>query len=180
MTEAIKNPPANPEPDNRARHTRTFWIISAICVLICIVVFSFIDTKALHEWAKSVPAWLVFVFMAILPVVGVPVTFLYVIGGARFGAIGGLIAAAFAIAINLLLTYWLTKFVLTRPIAAFFKKTKYKMPQVPDGEYVSVSLLTALVPGLPTLPKTICSCWPEFRSAISSGSVCPRISSTRL
>lgn len=141
------------EPDNRAKHTRTFWIVSIVCVVICIIVFSFVDTKALHAWAKNVPAWLVFAFMALLPLVGVPVSFLYVIGGARFGTIGGLIAAAFAIAINLLLTYWLTKTVLHRPIAAFFKKTKYKMPQVPDGEYVSVSLLTALVPGLPYTAK---------------------------
>jgi uncharacterized membrane protein YdjX (TVP38/TMEM64 family) len=143
----------NPEPDNTSKHTKTFWIASAACVVILIVVMFFVDTKALHEWAKGVPAWLVFVFMALLPLFGVPVTFLYVIGGARFGAIGGLIAAAFAIAINLLLTYWITKSVLHKPIAAFFKKTKYKMPQIPKGEYISVSLLTALVPGVPYTAK---------------------------
>jgi uncharacterized membrane protein YdjX (TVP38/TMEM64 family) len=143
----------NSEPDNRAKHTRTFWIVSIICVAICIIIFSFVDTKAMHDWARTVPGWLVFAFMAFLPLVGVPVSFTYVMGGARFGAIGGLIAAAFAIAINLLLTYWLTKSVLHRPIAAFFKKTKYRMPQVPDGEYVSVSLLTALIPGLPYTAK---------------------------
>ena len=146
-------PEKNPEPDNRSKHTKTFWIASAACIVILVVVMFFVDTKALHEWAKGVPAWLVFVFMAFLPLVGVPVTFLYVIGGARFGTAGGLIAAALAIAINLLLTYWLTKCVLTRPIAAFFKKTKYKMPQVPKGEYISVSLLTALVPGVPYTAK---------------------------
>ncbi|MEO5803924.1 MAG: VTT domain-containing protein [Verrucomicrobiota bacterium] len=142
-----------PKPDNHAKHTRTFWIVSIVGVIICIVLFSLIDTKALHSWAKTVPGWLVFAFMAFLPVVGVPVSILFVIGGARFGPVGGMISAAFAIAINLLLTYWVTKFVLTKPIAAFFKKTKYKMPQVPEGEYASVSLLTALVPGLPYAAK---------------------------
>ncbi|MEO6182580.1 MAG: VTT domain-containing protein, partial [Verrucomicrobiota bacterium] len=141
------------EPGNPAKHTRTFWIVSIACVAICIVVFAFIDTKALHTWAKGVDGWLVFSFMAFLPLIGVPVSFLYIIGGARFGTIGGLIAAAFAITINLLLTYWLTKTVLHKPIAAFFKKTKYNMPQVPEGEYVSVTLLTALVPGLPYTAK---------------------------
>ena len=141
------------EPDYRSKHTKTFWIVSAACVVILIVVLYFADTKALNEWAKGLPGWLVFAFMAFLPLVGVPVSFLFVIGGARFGTVGGLIAVAFSISINLLLTYWLTKSVLHRPILAFFKKTKYKMPQVPKGEYVSVSLLTALVPGVPYTAK---------------------------
>lgn len=150
---ALMAEPETSEPDNRSQHSKTFWIVSAACVVILIVALYFVDTKALNEWAKGVPGWLVFAFMAFLPLVGVPVSFLYVIGGARFGTVGGLIAAALAIAINLLLTYWLTKSVLHRPIVAFFKKTKYKMPQVPKGEYVSVSLLTALVPGVPYTAK---------------------------
>lgn len=143
----------SPEPESQSKHTRNFWIVSVVCVAIFIVVFTLVDTKSMHSWAKNIPAWLVFAFMAFLPLVGVPVSFLYVIGGARFGPVFGMIAAGFAIAINLLLTYWLTKTVLHRPIAAFFKKTKYNMPQVPEGEYVSVSLLTALVPGLPYTAK---------------------------
>lgn len=141
------------ETTHQTKQTRTFWIVSAGCLVIFLAAFSFIDTKALHDWAQTVPGWLVFAFMAFLPLIGVPMSLLLIIGGARFGKTWGLIAAAASISINLLLTYWLAKFVLHKPIAAFFKKTKYKMPQVPDGEYVSVSLLTALVPGLPYTPK---------------------------
>lgn len=141
------------DSNQRAKHTRTFWIVSIACVALFIVAFAFIDTKALHDWAQTVPGWVVFALMAFLPVVGAPVSVLFIIGGARFGALGGLIAAAIAIAINLLLTYWMTKFVLRKPIASFFKKTKYKLPRVPKEEYISISLLTALVPGLPYAAK---------------------------
>lgn len=149
----MTTPATSPTAQQRAKQTRTFSIISIVCVVIFLAAFSFIDTKALHDWSQTLPGWLVFAFMALLPVVGAPVSVLFIIGGARFGTVGGLIAAAFAIAINLLLTYWMTKFVLHKPIASFFKKTKYKIPQVPKGEYVSVSLLTALVPGLPYAAK---------------------------
>ncbi len=141
------------QPKSFSKHGRTFWIVSIACVVAFLVLFYFVDTHALHDWAEKLPGWLVFAFMAFLPVLGVPISLLLVIGGARFGAIGGLIASAFAIAVNLLLTFWVTKFVLRKPITAFFKKSKYKIPQIPTGEYVSVSLLTALVPGLPYAAK---------------------------
>ncbi|MEO6036180.1 MAG: VTT domain-containing protein [Verrucomicrobiota bacterium] len=149
MTKETTTPDSGP----RTKNTRTFWIVSAVCVVAFIAAFAFIDTKALHDWAQTVNPWVVFALMAFLPVVGGPVSLLFAIGGARFGPVGGLFAAAAAIAINLLLTYWMTKSVLQRPIAALFKKTKYKIPQVPKGEYVSVTLLTALVPGLPYAAK---------------------------
>jgi len=149
----MTTPATTADARTRARHTRTFWIVSIICVVIVIAAFSFIDAKAVHEWAQKVPGWLVFALMALTPVIGAPVSILFVIGGARFGTVGGLIASALAIAINLLLTYWMTKFVLRRPIAAFFSNTKYKIPQVPKGESISISLLTALVPGLPYVAK---------------------------
>ena len=141
------------EPDNHAKHSRTFFIASIVCVAVVIVIFYFADTEALHAWAVTVPGWLVFTLMALLPVFGVPVSLVLVIGGARFGTVGGLIAAAFATAIHLLLTYWLANSFLRGPIESFFKKRKYKLPKVPKSEYVSVSLLTALVPGLPYTAK---------------------------
>ena len=138
---------------SRAKNTQIFWIVSIVCVALFAVAFFFVDPKAVHEWAQKVPGWIVFLLMALTPVVGAPVSVLFVVGGAKFGTTGGLIAAGFAIAINLLLTYAMTRYVLRRPIAAFFNKTKYKIPQVPKGESISISLLTALVPGLPYAAK---------------------------
>ncbi|MEP6662201.1 MAG: VTT domain-containing protein [Verrucomicrobiota bacterium] len=139
--------------ESTIHHRRIFWIVSIAGVAAFIILFCFVDTKALHGWAEKLPGPLVFLFMAVLPVVGVPISLLFVIGGARFGIFGGMIAAAFAIAINLLLTFLMTKFVLRKPIANFFKNRQYKLPQVPKGEYAAVTLLAALVPGIPYSAK---------------------------
>ncbi len=135
------------------KNKRLIWIVSIAGVVAFIALFSFVDHKALHQWAEKLPGTLVFLFMALLPVFGVPISILFVIGGARFGIVGGLIAAAFAIAINLVLTFLMTKFVLHKRIASFFKNRNYKLPQIPEGEYASVTLLTALVPGIPYSAK---------------------------
>ena len=138
---------------DRAKHTRIFWTISIVCVLLLVAAFGFVDFKALHGWSQKLPGPMVFVLMALAPVFGAPVSILWLIGGARFGAAGGLVAVTGSIAVNLLLTYWITKSVLRKPIAAFFKNSKYKIPQVPKGEQIPISMLTALVPGLPYFAK---------------------------
>ena len=77
-----------------------------------------VDLKWVHEHAQSLNGVLLFLLMAVLPLIGVPVSILYVVGGAKFGHTWGLVIAAAAIAIHLLGSWWIAHSWLKRPLEA--------------------------------------------------------------
>lgn len=121
--------------------------LAAVC-FVCYYYYG-IDFKYLSERAERLDSFLVFLLITLLPMVGVPVTLLYALAGAKFGSYLGLIIVALATIFNLALTYWVTSRFFHDPIQAFFEKTKYSIPQIPKGEYVPVCLLSTVVPGIP-------------------------------
>jgi uncharacterized membrane protein YdjX (TVP38/TMEM64 family) len=81
------------------------------------------------------------------------VSVLYAVVGAKFGPVVGLILAALAIVVHLGGSWWIAHSWLKRPLDVLFLKLRYHKPQVPEGEYVPVCLLVALVPGAPYTVK---------------------------
>jgi uncharacterized membrane protein YdjX (TVP38/TMEM64 family) len=136
------------------RNSKLLIIASIVCFAILILLFAkFFDAKKVHTWTEGINPWVVFGCLVVLPLVGFPVSVLFVVTGVKFGKGPGLAVVAVAIALHLVLSYWLGKSVLKGPIEKLFSKSKYKMPVVPEGEYVSISLLTALMPGIPYTVK---------------------------
>lgn len=133
------------------------WLAGLAVAFVITAVFLFfrlgIDLEEVQSWMASLHGGMVFLLMSLLPLIGFPVSILHVVAGARFGEWWGLGAAGLSVIVNLLLTYWIGHSFLRRPLAAFFRKTKYKQPEVPKGAYASFSLLTALVPGIPYTAK---------------------------
>jgi uncharacterized membrane protein YdjX (TVP38/TMEM64 family) len=101
------------------------------------------DTLAGFNWA------IVFLLMATLPIAGFSVTVVYLVAGAKFGPVLGGVAVAGATAVHLLATYWICRTVLREPLRRFLKRRRHELPQVPEGENVSVAVMAVLVPGLP-------------------------------
>jgi uncharacterized membrane protein YdjX (TVP38/TMEM64 family) len=94
--------------------------------------------------------WLiVFLFVAALPVFGFSVVVCYVIVGSKFGAVGGVAVMALATVVHLLASHWIAKSFLRKRIEAFLARRQHKLPHVPEGENAAISLMTAIVPGLP-------------------------------
>lgn len=91
----------------------------------------------------------VFVLMATLPVVGFSVTVVYLVAGAKFGPVLGGAAVAGATAVHLLATFWICQTVLRERLRRFLARRHHELPQVPEGESVSVAMMAVLVPGLP-------------------------------
>lgn len=137
--------------------SRLLWIVLGACFILFIglgiIFYKQIDPKLFHTWATGLSAWLVFALLAFLPLIGFPVSLLFVVVGAKFGSAWGTVWVSVAIAIHLVITYWITTTFLHDRIASIFKKTRYKMPKIPMGEHVPVTLLTALVPGVPYAAK---------------------------
>jgi uncharacterized membrane protein YdjX (TVP38/TMEM64 family) len=108
-----------------------------------------VEWRALPGLLQGIPAVWLIVAMALLPMVGVSVSVLYLVVGARFGPWWGGLVVVGATAVHLLLSYAVARGLLRRPLENFLRRRRYQLPTVPAGEESGVALLGALVPGLP-------------------------------
>ncbi len=106
-----------------------------------------VHLHTIHQWGKSINGGLLFLLMSLLPLVGIPMSILTVMAGAKYGPWGGIAFTGGVVAIHLMASWWLARHWLRKPVETLLNKTQYKMPQVRKGEYVGVCLLTALLPG---------------------------------
>ena len=129
------------------RSDALFWVVTLAGIALMVVLFSLFDLKWLHTSAQRLSGGLVFALVVILPLVGVPVSALYIIAGAKFGAVWGLTLTLVAIALHLIASWWIAHSWLKRPLEALVRKLGREIPKIPQGEYVPVCLLVALLPG---------------------------------
>ena len=64
---------------------------SIACFILLILFFAFfVDLKKVHAWTAGINPWAVFALLVFLPLVGFPVSVLFVVTGAKFGSFGGI------------------------------------------------------------------------------------------
>jgi uncharacterized membrane protein YdjX (TVP38/TMEM64 family) len=136
------------EPAREMKQGLQFWVGTGTGVILVALLVWLVDLKALHDWAGRLNGTAVFALMVVLPLIGVPVSVLYAVGGAKFGQPWGLVLAAAAIAAHLVASWWIAHSWLRRPLDALLRRMRYKKPQVPRGEYIPICLLIALIPGV--------------------------------
>ncbi len=124
-----------------------FWLVTCLGVVSMALAAWLLDLKWLYDRVQPLNGFVVFLLMALLPIVGVPASILYVVGGAKFGHTWGLVIAGAAIVIHLLASWWVAHSWLKRPLEMLLRKLRRQKPQVPEGEYVAVCLLVSLMPG---------------------------------
>jgi uncharacterized membrane protein YdjX (TVP38/TMEM64 family) len=94
-----------------------------------------------------------FVAMALLPVVGFPISFFYLAAASAFavqlGMAGVIAAAAASLAVNLALSYWLARYGLRPWLEQMISRTKYKIPVVAAADQAQITLLVRITPGPP-------------------------------
>ncbi len=95
-----------------------------------------------------------FLAMAVLPVIGFPVTPFYLLAGVTFGVGTSLLFTALSQAVNLFIAYWLSRRFLRGVIEKLIRKTKYKIPEVAPKHYVNFTLLVKITPGPPNFLKS--------------------------
>jgi len=134
-------------PKNKRRNRIILWtIVGAVVIVIGVLSHSF-SLKTIHTWAVHMNGWVLFLLMSLLPLVGVPMSILCIMAGAKFGPWEGLIITGVGVAINIITSWWIARKWLHRPVEKLLQKTHYKKPHLKKGEYAGVCLLTALVPG---------------------------------
>lgn len=95
-----------------------------------------------------------FFAMAVLPVIGFPVTPFYLLAGATFGIWVSLACTALSQALNLVLAYWLARRYLRGVIEHLVTKAHYKIPVVAPRHYVNFTILVKITPGPPNFLKS--------------------------
>ncbi len=85
----------------------------------------------------------------LLPLLGVPISPLWIATGIHAGAgLGGLLSAL-ALVLNQTLGYWLARKWLRRPIEAWLRTRGKTAPQIPEAEETLWVLLLRVTPGVP-------------------------------
>lgn len=126
-----------------------FAVVIAIGALIAVLLSHDFDWSAVNRAIAGFNSGVVILLMALLPLVGFPISLVYLMAGARFGPWLGLPVVILVTAVHLVGTYWITRSFLRGPLERFLARRRYRLPHIPAGEYGSVCLLAALVPGPP-------------------------------
>jgi uncharacterized membrane protein YdjX (TVP38/TMEM64 family) len=97
--------------------------------------------------------WAFFIAMALLPAVGAPLSAFTLTAGRAFGSqmgMGWVIAAAFAaIAVNILLTYWLARRILRPLISRIVTRLGYRLPELDKADLTDLIVILRVTPGPP-------------------------------
>jgi len=97
--------------------------------------------------------WAFFSAYALLPALGFPISVFNLTAASAFaeqmGMAGVIAAAGAAIAVNLVLTYWLARHALRPWLERLVSRSKYKIPVVADADHAEITLLLRITPGPP-------------------------------
>jgi uncharacterized membrane protein YdjX (TVP38/TMEM64 family) len=114
--------------------------------------FRVLITQAMVVIREAGP-WVFFGAMAVLPVIGAPLSAFTMTAGTAFASqmtIGGVLAATLvAIGVNLALTYWLARRAVRPLLERLLKRFGYAVPRVTADNALSIALLVRLTPGPP-------------------------------
>jgi uncharacterized membrane protein YdjX (TVP38/TMEM64 family) len=136
----------------KLRPRQLIWLgvaLVVVVVLVAVLLSRGFDWSAVNRAIAGFNSAIVILLMAVLPLAGFPISLVYLMAGARFGPWLGIPVVILVTAMHLLGTYWITRSFLRGPIERFLARRSYRLPHVPEGEYGSVCLLAALVPGPP-------------------------------
>jgi uncharacterized membrane protein YdjX (TVP38/TMEM64 family) len=113
------------------------------------------DREALVAWAERARPLPFFAVMALLSVVGVPITPFFLLAGATFGAKVALLGSLIALALNLLVCYRLARLLRPR-LERLTQRLGYRLPDLKQRERSTLGFTAAvkLAPGVPAFVKS--------------------------
>jgi uncharacterized membrane protein YdjX (TVP38/TMEM64 family) len=92
------------------------------------------DVKGFIDyWIEEIRTWpaiLFFIMVVVLPMIGFPITPLFIIAAIRFGVGPAIPFSMAALTVNLILSYWVSTKLLHRFISKIASKWEYSIPKV--------------------------------------------------
>lgn len=128
---------------------RRRWLAAALIVVVLAALAG--ATKFLpggwEEWVTSLPATGLLLALALLPIVGFPISALHIATGARFGVTAGLAAVAATTVVHLLGSFVLARW-LDRPTRRLLTRLGWHLAFVPAQAAWPFTFWIALLPGV--------------------------------
>lgn len=113
-----------------------------------IIEFLIMARSKAEELGRLNPIYLILA-ISILPTIGIPVSFLYIIGGFAYGFTLGVVYSVIGVTINTSICYWLSNSYLKEWIIKLLHKKGHKLIQIPPKDYSITILAIRLMPGVP-------------------------------
>jgi uncharacterized membrane protein YdjX (TVP38/TMEM64 family) len=130
-------------------------LIVATVIASVLLFRSIWDREAFMTALRDAPPLPFFIAMALLPMVGVPLTPLLIAAGATFGVRLGLVGSLLALALNLAASYRLARSGLQPHLERLFRRFDYELPNF-DGQprhALRFTLMVKFAPGVPAFVK---------------------------
>jgi uncharacterized membrane protein YdjX (TVP38/TMEM64 family) len=87
--------------------------------------------------------------IAVLPLLGIPVSPLMVIAGARLGYINGFIVTLLGLVLNFSAAYWVSTSLLRAHVVNRLRRSGWSVPQVSRENALALTVLIRATPGIP-------------------------------
>jgi uncharacterized membrane protein YdjX (TVP38/TMEM64 family) len=161
--DSVEKSPVRPHTRRTAHHTLLFglskhkkqawWLVvlavAAVAVVFFVLRYTNLTYAEVLEWIAGLNPLAVVPLMALLPIVGFPISVVYLVAGARFGPVLGGVVVTVVTTVHLLGTYLIARSFLRAPLQRFIERRHAHLPEIPVDEQAAVCLIAALVPGLP-------------------------------
>jgi uncharacterized membrane protein YdjX (TVP38/TMEM64 family) len=92
---------------------------------------------------------MLFLALALLPLVGVPTSVLWIAAGVRLGTLSAFALCAVALLVNFTAGYWLARCALRLPVIRWLERRGWRIPQVPASDETLAILILRVTPGIP-------------------------------
>lgn len=148
-------------------------ILLVTAVVVAIFISDEVDWRALSRSMAEFNPVVAIALMAVLPLMGFPISVVYLAIGARFGPLAGLPIVTGITAFHLAATYWITRSFLRKPLDRLIERRGYHLPEVRPGEQAAVGLLAALIPGLPYFVRNYLLALTDIRLRVIFGVCLP-------
>jgi uncharacterized membrane protein YdjX (TVP38/TMEM64 family) len=132
-------------------------VLGVVVVVIAALVLRGVDVRgvaqAFMDLIRQIGPWAFFLAMAVLPALGAPMTAFTIPAGEAFApqlGLGVVIAVSLAaIAVNMALAYWLSRYALRPLLTRLITRYGYTVPRVTPGNALNILLVVRLTPGPP-------------------------------
>ncbi|MBI4774435.1 MAG: hypothetical protein HY788_09695 [Deltaproteobacteria bacterium] len=113
------------------------------------------------------------ILMAVLPILGFPISVFLVVSGIKFGLLGGILVSTLFYPLHLVLSYYLANSVVRQRLSKMLARWGYDTPRIPGQQLILYGSIFAAIPVIPYTPKNyllalaglpfkpyVLICWP--------------------
>lgn len=128
-------------------------VVLAVFIIVILFGMPSVDRNTVIAYGREIPGLLFMVLFFLLPLLGVPILWLLIIVGLKYGTVMGMLVATVGTGFHNLAAYAATKSWLQSPIQRAIRKLGYDIPSIQSKHQLWFTAVFTGVPGLPYAVK---------------------------